>query len=130
MKPVPDTRPKGNPDDDDDDKPWTLTFTPNVGVGGAAPMWTGRSGTGTKLTPDTLELDQKTEFDLSLLTGWALGDGKIKLTVGAEYDVPLDKGHRGASFGVRSAINLPSSVTSRCRPTTSSRMTMSRSVRS
>jgi hypothetical protein len=62
-------------------------------------MWTGRSGTGKKLTPDTLELDQKTEFDLSLLTGWAPGDGKIKLTVGAEYDLPLDKGHRGASFG-------------------------------
>ncbi len=96
---VPDTKPKANADDDDDDKPWTLTFTPNVGVGGAVPMWTGRSGTGTKLKPDTLELDQKTEFDLSLLTGWALGDGKIKLTVGAEYDVPLDKDHRGASVG-------------------------------
>ena len=96
---VPDNKPKGNTDEEDDDKPWTLTFTPNVGVGGAAPMWTGRSGTGTKLRPDTLELDQKTEFDLSLLTGWALGDGKIKLTVGAEYDVPLDKDHRGPSVG-------------------------------
>ena len=98
--PVPNPTPTGkSADDDDDDKPWTLQLTPNLGVGGAVPMWTGRSGTGTKLKPDTLELDQKTEFDISLLTGWALGKGKIKLTLGAEYDVPVDKDHRGTSVG-------------------------------
>ena len=86
-------------DDDDDDKPWTLTLTPNVGVGGAVPMWTGRSGTGNKLKPDTLEVDQKTEIDVSLPTSWALGDGKLKFTLGAEYDVPLDKDHRGTNAG-------------------------------
>jgi len=89
----------GGGGDDDDDKPWTLTLTPNVGVGGAVPMWTGRSGTGTKLKPDTLELDQKTEVDVSLPTSWALGMGKIKFTLGAEYDVPFDKNHRGPSVG-------------------------------
>jgi len=98
--PVPKPTPTGNAvSDDDDDKPWTLQFTPNLGVGGAVPMWTGRSGTGAKLMPDKLELDQKTEFDLSLITGWALGDGKVKLTLGAEYDAPFDKDHRGTSLG-------------------------------
>src|SRR5260370_15285846 len=45
VKPGSDTRPEGNADDDDDDKPLTLVFTPNVGGGGAAPRWTGRAGT-------------------------------------------------------------------------------------
>ncbi len=100
VKPAPSgTTTTGSGGDDDDDKPWTLTLTPNLGVGGAVPMWTGRSGTGTKLKPDTLELDQKTEVDVSLPTNWALGMGKVKFTLGAEYDVPLDKDHRGTSVG-------------------------------
>jgi len=101
--PVPKPTPTGNvATDDDDTKPWTLQFTPNLGVGGSVPMWTGRSGTGAKLMPEKLELDQKTEIDLSLLTGWALrknGDGKIKFTIGVEDDVPVDKNHRGTSVG-------------------------------
>jgi hypothetical protein len=80
---------------DDDDKPWTLTLTPNWGFGGSGPLWTGRSGTGAKLKSDTLEVDQKTEFDLSLPTSWALGMGKLKFTIGAEYDTPVDTNHLG-----------------------------------
>lgn len=101
VKPAdPSTSPAGSSDkDDDDDKPWTLTLTPNLGVGGAKPMWTGRSGTGASVPSDKLEVDQKTEVDLSLPTSLYLGKGKIKLTVGAEYDVPLDKTHRGSSVG-------------------------------
>jgi hypothetical protein len=92
----PDTQGAGNVGQgDDDDKPWTLTLTPNWGFGASGPLWTSKSGTGGYVKPDSLEVDQKTEIDLSLPTSLALGMGKLKLTIGGEYDVPLDKDHAG-----------------------------------
>jgi hypothetical protein len=82
---------------DDEDKPWTLKITPNWGFGGSGPLWTGKSSTGASVTPDKLEVDQKAEVDLSLLTSWALGKGKLKFVIGAEYDSPVDNVHHGKS---------------------------------
>ena len=85
----------GSADGDDDDKPWTFHLEPSVGVGATGPLWTGRSRTGARVAPDTLEVDQKTEVDLTVPTSLALGKGKLKLSLGAEFDVPVDQAHKG-----------------------------------
>lgn len=82
--------------EDDVDKPFTL----NWGFGGSGPLWTGKSSTGKSVPSERPEFDQKTEFDLNIPTGLALrsgGRGQLKLTLAGEYDVPLDRDHRGQS---------------------------------
>ena len=76
---------------EEEDSPWTL----NWGFGGSGPLWTSKSSTGKSVKPDKLEVDQKTEVDFSIPTPLALGDGHLKLSIGAEYDVPLDNDHLG-----------------------------------
>ncbi len=85
----------GKKKDDDDDKPWTFQFSPSVGVGASGPVWTGKSSSGRSVKPDTLEVDQKTEFDLSVPTPLVIGDGHLKLTLAGEWDQPLDNAHYG-----------------------------------
>lgn len=81
--------------DDDDDKPWTVQISPSIGVGAAGPLWTSKSGSGTYVKPDTLEVDKKFEVDVSVPTPLVIGDGHLKLTLAGEYDEPVDKAHAG-----------------------------------
>lgn len=81
--------------DDDDDKPWTVQLTGSAGVGAAGPLWTSKSSSGARVKPDTLEVDQKTEIDVSVPTSLAIGDGHLKLTLAGEWDKPLDAAHFG-----------------------------------
>ena len=46
--------------------------------------------------PDSVEVDQKTEIDFSFAIPPAkLGDGNLKVTLGGEYDSPVDRAHKG-----------------------------------
>ena len=80
---------------DDDDKPWTVHITGSMGVGLSGPVWTGKSSTGNSVKAETLEVDTKTEIDVSVPTSLRIGKGHLKLTLAGEYDEPLDNAHLG-----------------------------------
>jgi hypothetical protein len=82
---------------DDDDKPWKPQLKFNYGYGVTKPLWAGRTPSGGSAPGSAYlaEVDQKVEFDVEVPTSVAIGAGHLTLSLGAEYDVPLDRAHRG-----------------------------------
>jgi hypothetical protein len=81
----------------DDDKPWIPQLKLNYGFGLTQPLWVGktRSGMGAPGSASKTEADEKLEFDVEVPTSVAIGQGHLTLSLGAEYDSPLDNTHKG-----------------------------------
>jgi hypothetical protein len=96
--PPPATRaPAATKSSNDDDKPWVPQLKFNYGFGVTKPLWVGKtpSGASAPSAASNAEVDQKLEFDVEVPTSVAIGKGHLTLSLGAEYDSPLDSTHKG-----------------------------------